>query len=214
MLTATELPTRSSGRFAVVVLQQSTQPLFATHFRQRHRIILWWRRWRTRFPFAPTPHEQVVFLALMRAPSVVIVDELGDEVVEMPLAKNKEVIEAFLPERLDEPLDEGHGIGGAERRFQDPQAGFLQRGVERGGELRIPVVHDDIQAQPLLLGMLHKRPALFANPGLIRMRSGGRDEHAPRIDVQENQDKQIAKARLRTWFEITSRFHPDSGMAR
>lgn len=42
-----------------------------------------------------------------------MLQQFSNETIQVPLAKDHEVVEAFLAKRLDEPLDEGVGVGRA-----------------------------------------------------------------------------------------------------
>ena len=95
---------RTLRRLPIIVLQQPAQPRLAANRRCAYRrfggVLL--------APFLP--HRHVIFDALVRPFTVVVFDDLLDEIVQMPLAETDEVVETFLPERLDESFDEGAGV--------------------------------------------------------------------------------------------------------
>jgi hypothetical protein len=64
-------------------------------------------------------HKQVVISCLMRPLFVVMLEPLGHQVVEMPLAENHKVIETLLLDRLNKPLHVGVRVGRKARRHGD-----------------------------------------------------------------------------------------------
>ena len=179
---------RSSGGFAVVVLQQSAQsPLAADFgkrdcFRRRHAFSL------------PFGNEQLVGLALVRAQAVVVIGKDRTEMVQVSFTEHDKVVKAFLADRLDEPFDESNGVRRAERGFLHAETRVLQFGVEGGAELGVAVVHHDVGAEARFLDVSYKSTCLVADPGVVGMVGGRREEHSPGLDVQEDQHEQIAKA--------------------
>lgn len=89
--------------------------------------------------------------------------------VQVPLAEHHEVIQAFLAQSLNEPLDEGYGVRRAKGRLLNSQPGCLQLPVESCGELCIPIVHDDVGTQRVLASMFYERLGLLTDPGLVGM---------------------------------------------
>jgi sugar lactone lactonase YvrE len=124
---------------------------------------------------------------------VVMLQLRRHKMAEVPLAEDDEVVQAFLTEGLDEPLDEGDGVGRPEGRLQHPQfLGGGQLGVECGAELGVPVVHNGVSSQAFLASVFHKGQA-FDELHLVRRGSvagiggfqaritrcgGGREERA------------------------------------
>ncbi len=74
---------------------------------------------------------------------VVVLEELANEVIQVPRAEDQEMIEAFVLQGLDEPLHMGVEV----RRPYLQSHGLDAMGPESGSELRpevgIPVVHDN-----------------------------------------------------------------------
>ena len=89
-----ELLTRSRGT-SFVVPEQPTQPCptFDRDGVGRFAIRLW-----------PVSCERNVAQRLMRTLGVVVLDVLGDQVIEVLLAEYDEVVQRFLLQTLDEPV--------------------------------------------------------------------------------------------------------------
>ena len=85
---------------------------------------------------------------------MVVLDELADDDVQVLLAENDEVVEGFLLQRLQKALDVGVRIGRAVGRLANRDVGVLELLVERVGELRVAIVHDDFNAETSFGGML------------------------------------------------------------
>ncbi len=134
-----------------------------------------------------------------------ILQEFSNEVVQVPLAEDHEMVEAFLTERLNEPLDEGARVGRPISRPLNSQTCFLERSIERSGELRVAVVHDCVGTESGLLGKLQECCGLFIDPGFVRMLSGWRNERPSRLDVPETSRKPS-----RSPFGVTIRFETKS----
>src|SRR5688572_31150185 len=104
------------------MLQQPTETLFAADLGKQDVR-------RLRRPLLSSPasfryarwHKGFVVLGLMRPQLVVIVDEHGNQVVEMPLPENDKVLEELLPQRLVETLHERDRVGRTIGRLLHPQ---------------------------------------------------------------------------------------------
>jgi hypothetical protein len=79
------------------------------------------------------------------------------------------------------------------RGSDNPQVGSLQLPVERGRELRIPVVHDDVGTQTNPLDVLEEGLGVLLNSGLVGMLGRGRDKDAPCLEVQEHKHEGVPK---------------------
>jgi hypothetical protein len=89
-----------SRSLAIVVLQQSTQPLLAPDLGEWQHIVLRRRSLRF-FPPQLAAKKQAVVFGLMWPLLVIMLQPLHHEVVEVPLAKNHQVIQALLLDRLN-----------------------------------------------------------------------------------------------------------------
>lgn len=81
-----------SGGLAVVVLEDSAQPLAAADGRERNGFV---GLRRLLSPARLGRREQIVVLVLMRPFAEVVRGVFGDQVVEMTLSKDHEMIEAL-----------------------------------------------------------------------------------------------------------------------
>jgi hypothetical protein len=178
-----------SGRGAVIVLQQATEPLLAAEFAERNRL---------RFGGDPLLRvawrpQQLVFFALVRALGMIVLDEFPAQMIHMRLTEHHEVIQAFLLDRLHKPLDECPRVRGANGRVPNLDARGIQRGVERGSKLTISVMVQYFGFGAAGLGLPAKRRRLRFDPGSAGMVRRGRNNYPPRADVQVYQHEQIAK---------------------
>jgi hypothetical protein len=108
----------------MIVLQQPAEPRLAADRRCAYRRLV------RRFPAATLPHWQIVIDSLIWSLVVVVLDELLDEIVQMPATETDEVVEAFLADGLDEALAERAGVGRAVCSLLDLQATLLHGVVE------------------------------------------------------------------------------------
>lgn len=107
---------QSSGSFTAVALQQAAEPLFAFHFSPQQHSAFALLPLRLRSPAAAQFDKRLIVHCLVRPLHVVVLEPLGNQVVEVPLAQDHEVVEALLLNRLDEPFDIGVGVRRADRR--------------------------------------------------------------------------------------------------
>ena len=124
---------------------------------------------------------------------MIVLDEFAAQVIHVPLAEHDKMVEAFLLDRLDEPLDEGHGVRRPDRRESNLDARFPERRVETGRKLAVPVVHQDLDAELFGLRLPAKRCGLLFHPSAVRVKRRWRDENSSAADVQENEHKQVSK---------------------
>ena len=96
------------GCFAVAMLQQPAKSLAAADRGEREIVV-----GRGFLRFSLGADEQLIVEPLVRPLLVVMLNRLRHEVVEMPLAEYKKVIEHFLLDRLNKTLDVGAGVGGS-----------------------------------------------------------------------------------------------------
>jgi len=130
----------------------------------------------------------------MRAFLVVVDHGFRDEMIEMLHPNGDEVIEAFLLRGLNEPLDEGLGVGRLRRRLADGETRVLQRFVEGRRVLAVPVAHYDFGGQTGLLDVRDEGLGLLLGPLAVGVEAGWRDEGASGADVEEDQHEGVAKA--------------------
>ena len=71
---------------------------------------------------------------------------LRENALQVVLAEEKDVIQAFPAQRADETLDEGGCLGCADRRPHDSDARAAGDVVEGGGELAIVVAEQELRA--------------------------------------------------------------------
>ena len=83
---------------ARVRFQQSTQPLPKRDCIHRRDLAP---------QLGHRSQDRQVALRLMRSLGVIVIDVLPDQIVDVLLPAQDKVIQALLPERLDEPLDLG-----------------------------------------------------------------------------------------------------------
>jgi len=92
--------------FPIVVIQQPAQALLAADRREGYG-----GRFIGGFALAASADGPFIVETLVWTFVVIMLDELVDKIVQVPFAEDDEEIQAFLPDRLDEPLDERDGVG-------------------------------------------------------------------------------------------------------
>jgi hypothetical protein len=75
----------------------------------------------------------------MRTPTIVVIDEHGERVLQMPCAQNQEPIQAFGSNGSDEPLCDPIGFRRLNRRPYDSDVFGLEDGIEAVRELAIVI---------------------------------------------------------------------------
>lgn len=103
--------------------KQSTQPRPAIDRNAVWRIVL---------RFRPVPGERDIPHRLMRALGVIVLDVLGNQVIEVLLAEHDEVVQRFLLQALDEPLDVRLQIGRTDAVLLHLDTGVAEHLVETG----------------------------------------------------------------------------------
>ena len=130
--------------------------------------------------------DQLIPNSLVRPFLVIMLHESRDNVVEVLLAKHHEVVQALLPQRLDESLDVGGHVRATRQKPLDSDALRFEDFIELRGELRVRVV-DEIAWHLLLLGELHADVScLLGHPRGILVRRGGGNPDAPTTNMDEN----------------------------
>jgi hypothetical protein len=127
----------------VVVLQDSAEPLSAADF-----VRLDWPSADRRLPACRSGEAQ----GRMRPLAVVVVDVLGQQVIEMPRAADDEVVEALSLNALDQALDMGIQIGRSVRQAVGRDAGVGEGLVECRPVFGVAVPRQVQRGEPLRLG--------------------------------------------------------------
>ena len=107
----------------------------------------------------------------MRPLGVVVLDVLSCEIIEVLLAKDQEVIEALLLDRLHEPLNVGVEVWRAIGEHLDARASVRQGLIELAAIIPIPIAGHEVNLQASLLGILDKCLGLLFDPGSRGMAS-------------------------------------------
>lgn len=131
----------------------------------------------------------------MRPVLVVVVLVLGQGLAQVPLAVGQEVVEAFAPERADEPLGEGVRPWRAWRSLEYVYVRAGEHLVKFSAELAVPV--PDQEREPVgSLAQFHQQVArLLCPPGAAWMSCDTEDMHAPRFDRHDEQHVQTFEER-------------------
>ena len=120
-------------RLAMVMPQEAAEATAAGDIAQRNQVSL-------PLSFSATRQQQFVVQALVRPLAMVMLDKLLAQVIHVPLTEDREVIEAFLLNALNETLHERHGVGGAVGCFADVESSLFQGRIKADWELVVPVV--------------------------------------------------------------------------
>src|SRR6476469_3961363 len=85
--------------------------------------------------------------------------------VEVAWSGDQQVVEAFPSQGADEPFRDRVRPGRSYRGADDPQVGASEDGVERGGELAVPIA--DQEPEPIAaIAEVHQQVAgLLGDPG-------------------------------------------------
>lgn len=183
--------TRELRRDSFVMFEQTAKPLAATDGAQRQRFVIsrcntlvLARRWNQQFV--------ADVVSLVWTFRVVMVQPRIGDAVEMLGSEENEMVEAFTSDRADESLDECLRIRRSRRAEDGLATQPLDGRVERLAKLAVAVALHVVDPQPVRAGLLHERLGLSGDPIGVGMERGGREHDAPRINVQERQDKGLA----------------------
>ena len=97
--------------------------------------------------------DQPIANPLMGATIVIVVDELAHDVVEVYQAKHDKVIQCFVLQTLNPPLDERVQVGCPRTDRLHCDAAFLEYSLKVGCVLAVVVTNDGFAAQVLSLSM-------------------------------------------------------------
>ena len=98
---------------------------------------------------------------------VVVINELGDEIIQVSFAESNEMVQTFILDRLHESFDTGIQIWRTDRQAFRLDAIILQKLTELSGKLRIPIVKQ-IRRFLLAVGnVVRKRFGLLRHPSGI-----------------------------------------------
>ena len=106
--------------------------------------------------------------------------------LEVPTTVDQDVVEALAAHGPHEPLREGIRPRCTDRRPDDPDALGAKHRIEGSRVLGVPVAQEEPDTrQPLLDGEV---PRLLGNPGGVGVRGDAGHVHAPRRELDEEQD--------------------------
>jgi len=123
---------------------------------------------------------------------VVIADEFRDHVVQMSLAKEDELIEAFPANCTDEPLASAVEVGRSFGQRIGLHARIFDRLRELLGVFHVPVVNYHLGLLLSVLRLLNKPVCLLADPSRVGMLGRFGDEYFPCLQTQEHQHVEVA----------------------
>jgi hypothetical protein len=93
-------------------------------------------------------------------------------------ACNQEAVEEFAADRADEALGDRVGPRCPHRRLDDPDVDGGEDGVERGGELGIPIADEESEATPCVVEIYGEVARLSGQPGAGGVGCDGEDVYA------------------------------------
>ena len=189
-------PAAKLRRFAAVAFEKSTKSLFASNFGERdcRRLI------HLRFGLSLSGFrlaDQFVVQALVRSFFVVVDFELLAQDIHVLVSKDDEMIETFLLDRLDEPFGEGDHVRRTDRRPLCLNLSLFQGRNERLRVLPVIIQHQNLAFRAFRLDRLNELCRLPNHPLFIRLVGRRRNIDSTSFDVDEDQNKDIAKPRFR-----------------
>ena len=117
---------------------------------------------------------------------------LGQDLPEVPFAVDQQVVEAFAAQRPDESLGDRVRArcpnGGAE----DADVGAGEHGVERGGELAVPVADQESELVGAVIEVHEQVAGLLSDPGSGRVGGDPGDVHAATVVLERDDDVEAA----------------------
>ena len=96
---------------------------------------------------------------------VVIVRELNDQIIKVPLAEDDELVQTLQLDRLDEPLTPTVQVGTGLRQRVGSQPPRFQLRRKLLGELGVFVVHHDVGLLLATGSLIDEQVRLLLNPG-------------------------------------------------
>lgn len=182
-----------SGGFAVVMLQESTEPFLALNLPRRERQ-------RGRFGFlllrlGCSFRQRNVADSLVRAFFVIMFHERFGNVAQMLLTENDKVVKQLMTQRLSKPFGEGVQVGSQRPDSLDLAVLGLEHGVELVSELGV-VVDQQVRRGQAPVRHLHRSiPGLLRGPLACGVGRGSYDEGTTTANVDEEEQVEIDEAR-------------------
>ena len=124
---------------------------------------------------------------------LVVVSNVGlEHPLEVPRTVDQDVVEALSAHGPHEPLRECIRPRCPDRRSDDADALGAEHRIERSRELGVPVAYEEPNTrQPLVDGEV---PRLLGDPRGVRVRRNAGQVHAPRRELDEEQDVERLEA--------------------
>jgi hypothetical protein len=107
----------------------------------------------------------------------------------VPLVDRNQIIQAFAPDRPDEPFAIRVRLGSEDRRSDRSHAKVLQGSIERRREDRIAIVNDE----PVWMRIGENLPALLRGPFGGGMMGHIEVQNPPRADLHRDEDAEDLK---------------------
>jgi len=124
----------------------------------------------------------------MRAMAVVVRHVGPEHPVQVPAPEDQHPVKTLRSDGADPALGEGVRIRRSDRA-EDHRCPFRAEDlVEGAGELRVPVVGQEPNGRRAAVAVDGQVPRLLGDPGRVGMGRRGRDEDAPRLQLDEHQD--------------------------
>jgi hypothetical protein len=126
----------------------------------------------------------------VRARRVVVLGVLAQDPFEVALAGDEQPVQAFAPDGADPALGVGPGARCAEGRADHAHALGAEQVVERAGELDVAVPDEDRRSAARVVEPPAELTCLLGHPRRGRVGGAAGDEHAPGVDLEEEQHVQ------------------------
>jgi len=123
----------------------------------------------------------------VRSLAVVMLDELLQRHLQVPLARNEHPVEALGPGCSNKPFGERVRPRRPHGCLDDPGGDRLHHFVEGTDELGVPVADQEPDGSALVLEGGRQVPGLLGDPTADRVGSHAGQEHLPALEVDEEQ---------------------------
>src|SRR4051812_9349111 len=124
----------------------------------------------------------------MRAMGVVVLQILAQHDVEVAWSGDQDVVEAFSAQGGYEALGDCVRPGCPDRGANDADVGAGEHGVERGGELAVPVVDQEPEPVSALAELYEQVAGLLRNPIPGRVCGDPGEVHATAVVFDHEED--------------------------
>ena len=129
----------------------------------------------------------------MRSSQVVVVDELGQDILEVPPAEDQQLVETLAPDRAHPALSERVGARAPVGRPGYADAFAAEDLVEGGGELGVAIVEQELHRERAFSDLPGQVASLLGDPVAGRMERAAGEMDAAAADLDEEEDVELGQ---------------------